>query len=181
MQIHQLQISFDPAEDRLRLRLTTTAGEEFRLFMTRRFLRLLWPELTKTAEASAAVKSPTPVARREVAAFEREKALAESDFKTPFQEPSAHAPRRFPLGETPFVATRAQVTIERPGAYRLTLDPQVGRGIELGFDDRLMHSFCRLIESAVRGADWDLPMLAASQAAAPESEAPPERSRRMLN
>lgn len=181
MQIHQLQITFDPAEDRLRLRLTTTAGEEFRLYMTRRFLRLLWPELTKTAEVTAAVKSPTPVARREVVAFEREKALAESDFKTPFQEPSAESPRRFPLGEAPFLATRAQVRVERAGAYRLTLDPQTGRGIELGLDDRLMHSFCRLIESAGRGADWDLPMLAASQPAMSGPDAPPAGTPRVLN
>jgi hypothetical protein len=181
MQIHQLQITFDPAEDRLRLRLTTTAGEEFRLYMTRRFVRLLWPELTKTAEVTAVVKSPTPVARREVVAFEREKALAESDFKTPFQEPSAETPRRFPLGETPFLATRAQVRVDRPGAYRLTLDPQAGRGIELGLDDRLMHSFCRLIESAVRGADWDLPMLAANPSATSGTDTPPGDSPRILN
>ena len=179
MNIHQLQVSFDAAEDRLRMRLSTTAGDEFRLFMTRRFVRLLWPELIKTFETSAAVKVPQAVARREVVAFEREKALAETDFKTPFREPVAQAPRRFPLGEAPFVATRAQVKIERPGAYRLTLDPQTGRGIELGLDDRLMHSLCRLIESAVRSADWDLPQFAANQAASGESAG--EQAPRLLN
>lgn len=179
MNIHQLQVSFDAAEDRLRMRLSTTAGEEFRLFMTRRFVRLLWPELIKTFETSAAVKVPQPVARREVVAFEREKALAETDFKTPFREPVAAAPRRFPLGQAPFVATRARVKIERPGAYRLTLDPQTGRGIELGLDDRLMHSLCRLIESAVRSADWDLPQFAANQAATAESAG--EQAPRVLN
>lgn len=169
MQIHQLQITFDPAEDRLRMRLSTTTGDEFRLFLTRRFVRLLWPELARTTEATVAIKSPTPVARREVVAFEREKALAASDFKTPFEEPDRAAPRRFPLGEAPFLATRAQVKVERPGAYRLTLDPQSGRGIELGLDDRLMHSFCQLILSAVRGADWDLPSLAGG----PQPHQPP--------
>ncbi len=179
MNIHQLQVSFDAAEDRLRMRLSTTAGEEFRLIMTRRFVRLLWPELIKTFETSTAVKVPQPVARREVVAFEREKALAETDFKTPFREPVKEAPHRFPLGEAPFLATRAQVKIERPGAYRLTLDPQAGRGIELGLDDRLMHSLCRLIESAVRSADWDLPQFAGTQAAVGESAG--EAAPRVLN
>ena len=163
MQIHQLQISFDAAEDRLRMRLSTTTGDEIRLFLTRRFVRLLWPELMKTVEAQAAVKVPTPAGRREVLAFEREKAIAATDFKTPFQErgQASAPPRQFPLGEAPFLATRARVQVERPGAYRLTLDPQTGRGIELGLDDRLMHSMCRLIESAARGAHWDLPYFSA--------------------
>jgi hypothetical protein len=163
------------------MRLTTTAGDEFRLYLTRRFVRLLWPELAKITEGAAAVRSPTPVARREVVAFEREKALAESDFKTPFQEPSAELPRRFPLGEAPFLATRAQVRVERPGAYRLTLDPHVGRGIELGLDDRLMHSFCQLIQSAVRGADWDLPSFASAPATRAGPGSPPEDPPRVLN
>ena len=177
MQIHQLQVSFDPIEDRLRMRLSTTAGEEIRLFLTRRFVRLLWPEMIKQMEASAAVKAPAPAARREVVAFEREKAISETDFSTPFQEPQTAA-RQFPLGEAPFIATRGQIRVERPGAYRLTLDPQTGRGIELGLDDRLMHSLCRLIEAAARGAQWDLPFFPAEPASAPGAA---EAAPRVLN
>jgi hypothetical protein len=180
MQIHQMQIGFDAAEDRLRMRLSTTNGDEFRLFLTRRFIRLLWPELLKTFETAVAIKAPEPVARREVVAFEREKAIAETDFKTPFRETMPEAPRHFPLGEMPFLATRAQVTVERPGAYRLTLDPQVGQGIELGLDNRLMYSLCQLIETAVHGADWDLPHLSPAPPAGegdPGATAPP----RVLN
>lgn len=156
MQIHQLQVLFDPAEDRLRVRLSTTAGDEFRLFLTRRFVRLLWPEINKVLAASALARVPAAVVPGEVVAFEREKALSSTDFKTPYQEPQAEVPRRFPLGEAPFLATRGRVQQDRPGHYRLTLDPQAGPGIELALDDRLMHSFIRLLESAVRGADWNL-------------------------
>lgn len=181
MQIHQMQVTFDAAEDRLRMRLSTTSGQEFRLFLTRRFVRLLWPELQTTVEKAAAVKSPAPVARREIVSFEREKALAETDFKTPFQESPSEVPRSFPLGEAPFLATRAQVRIERPGAYRLTLDPQAGRGIELGLDDRLMHSLARLIESAARAAQWDLPFLAPAAEPAVGSARPSDAPPRLLN
>ena len=37
------------------MRLSTTTGDEFRLFLTRRFVRLLWPELMKQVDASVAV------------------------------------------------------------------------------------------------------------------------------
>ncbi|MBL8385663.1 MAG: hypothetical protein JNM90_21440 [Burkholderiales bacterium] len=181
MQIHQMQVVFDAAEDRLRMRLSTTSGEEFRVFLTRRFVRLLWPELQRTVDRAAAARHPGPAARREIVSFEREKALTETDFKTPFQESGQAAPRQFPLGEVPFLATRAQVRIERPGTYRLTLDPQSGRGIELGLDDRLMHSLARLIESAARAAQWDLPFLAPASPAPAPGGAPAEEPPRLLN
>jgi hypothetical protein len=180
MQIHQLQVLFDPAEDRLRIRLSTTAGEEFRLFLTRRFVRLLWPEIHKVVTASTIARVPAAVVPDEVVAFEREKALATTDFKTPYQEPQAEVPRRFPLGETPFLATRGRIRQDRPGLYRLTLDPQSGPGIELALDDRLMHSFIRLLDSAVQGADWNLDAASGPPAQEPPAAADPG-SARVLN
>ncbi len=55
MNIHQLQLAFDAAEDRLLFRLSTTAGEEFRVFLTRRFVKMLWPHLVRTMDAGVAV------------------------------------------------------------------------------------------------------------------------------
>lgn len=162
MTIHQMQVAFDAAEDRLLLRLSTQAGEEFRLFLTRRFVRLLWPELTRALELSVAIKAPAAEARRELVAFEHEKAVRESDFSRGFDEPAPAARRRFPLGETPYNAVSGRIRAEGPGKFRLTLNPAKGTGIELAVDNRLMHSLCRLIESAVRKAEWDLPMITAA-------------------
>ena len=160
MTIHQMQVAFDAAEDRLLLRFSTKAGEEFRLFLTRRFVRLLWPELTRALELAVAIKAPAADARRELVAFEHEKAVRESDFSRGFDEPAPAAPRRFPLGEAPYNAVNGRVRAEGPGKFCLTLNPAKGAGIELAVDDRLMHSLCRLIESAARKAEWDLPMFA---------------------
>ena len=165
MTIHQLQVAFDSAEDRLRFRVTTTAGEEFRVFLTRRFVKALWPMLVNTIESKVAVKAPAVEARREVVAFEHEKAVRETDFKTPFQEPPAEAPRNFPLGAAPYVAAKGNVRLDN-GTFKLALNPAEGQGIEIGLDDRLMHSLCRLIEQAARGADWDLPYFAPDRAQA---------------
>ena len=184
MTIHQLQVAFDAAEDRLLFRLTTTAEEEFRIFLTRRFVRALWPMLVKTIESKVAVKAPAALARREVLAFEHEKAVRETDFKTPFQEQAAAAPRSFPLGHTPYVAANGNVRLEGAG-FKLALNPAQGQGIEIGLDDRLMHSLCRLIEQAVRNAEWDLPYFAPAPAAAtqnqPTESATPSPPKRRLN
>lgn len=176
MQIHQLQVVFDPAEDRLLLRVSTTDGQEIRAHLTRRFLRLLWPELMRVADAGVALRAPA--ARREVLAFEREKALAQTDFSRPFEH-AAGTPRSYPLGEAPFLAARARVQAVGPGAYRVSIDPQAGRGIEIALDDRLLHSLLRLVESATRAADWNLTL--AAIAPPPESGAGAAQGARLLN
>ena len=170
MTIHQLQVAFDAVQDRLLFRLTTTAQEEFRIFLTRRFVRALWPMLVKAIESKIAVKAPAAEARREVLAFEHEKAVRETDFKTPFREPAAEAPRQFPLGAAPYLAVKGNVRLEG-GAYKLALNPAEGQGIEIGLDDRLMHSLCRLIEQAACSAEWDLPYFAPPAPAVPPGEA----------
>jgi hypothetical protein len=179
MNIHQLQIAFDATEDRLLLRVSTTAQEEFRIFLTRRFIRILWPHLLQKLESKVAIKAPAPEARREVLAFEHEKAVRETDFSKPFSEPAPATPRLFPLGEAPFVAVHGQLRMESAGAYKLILNPAKGQGIEIGLDDRLMHSFCQLVETAARNADWDLGFFP-SAAVTPE-EAVAARPARMLN
>jgi hypothetical protein len=180
MNIHQLQLAFDAAEDRLLLRLSTTAGEEFRVFLTRRFVKMLWPHLLRTLEAGVVVKAPAAEVRREVLAFEREKAVRETDFSQPFAAPGA-APHQFPLGETPFVAIHGQLRVEAKGAYKLVLNPGDGRGVEIGLDERLMHSFCKLLESAARAGEWDLAFFPPPAAQAREEPASAPLPRHMLN
>ena len=159
MTIHQLQVAFDATEDRLLFRVTTVAGEEFRVFLTRRFVKGLWPLLVQTIASKVAVKAPIAEARREVMAFEHEKAVRETDFNTPFQAAPPEAPRHLPLGEAPYLATQGNVRLVE-GVFKLALNPATGQGIEIGLDDRLMHSLCRLIEQAARNAEWDLPHFA---------------------
>ena len=45
MQIHQLQIANDHLRERSILRVTTQAGEEYRICLARRFPRERWPHL----------------------------------------------------------------------------------------------------------------------------------------
>lgn len=144
------------------LRVTTVAGQEFRTFLTRRFLKGLWPLIQRTIDSKVALKAPSPETRSDVIAFEQQKAVAEADFSTPFVDEPA---RTFPLGETPYVAKQASVRLDGE-TFRLALNPDSGQGFEIGLDDKLMHSLCKLIEQAARSAEWDLPFFAAPSGAA---------------
>ena len=156
MQLHQLQVVFDAAEDRLLFRVSTTDQQEFRAWLTRRFIKLLWPHLVKSIETKVAVKTPMPDARREVMGFEHEKAVKETDFSKPFD---AAAERALPLGAAPFVVTQGNIQRDQHGNHAVTLNPAQGQGMSLAFDDRLMHSFCKLLDTAVRQAEWDMRLM----------------------
>lgn len=153
MQLHQLQVVFDAGEDRLLFRVSTTANQEFRAWLTRRFVKLLWPHLMKSIESKVAVKAPVPEARRAVMGFEHEKAVKETDFSKPFEAKEETA---LPLGNAPFVVTQGGIQRDAQGNHAVTLNPAQGQGISLSFDDRLMHSFCKLLEQAVAKAEWDI-------------------------
>ena len=57
----QIQIRFAPVEDRLLMRLSTDDGAEFRFWLTRRYVRIMWPilhQLTVSGAGAAATQSP---------------------------------------------------------------------------------------------------------------------------
>ncbi|MBN1101836.1 MAG: hypothetical protein JXL84_00330 [Deltaproteobacteria bacterium] len=151
--IHQIQIRFVPAEDRLMFRVRTTDQREFRLWFTRRYVKLLWKGLQQVLAETQSVISPDPQTRQAVLSFQHEQAVAKMDFSTPYQQGS-EAQR--PLGDEPVLLTNIQM---RPGPGKnqiLRLHPEQGPGVELALDATWLHSFCKLLADAVRKADWDL-------------------------
>ena len=171
MNIHQIQTLYDSTEDRVILRLSTSAGEESRSFLTRRFIKALWPNLQKTLEASIAIKAPIPETRKEVLAFEHQKVIQQGNFSTPFKEGTHDDARLFPLGETPFLVTNCQMTVQPSNSYVLTLHSVSGQGIEINLDQNLLHALCQLLEQATRHANWDLPFLINNTGQVPSLEA----------
>ena len=47
MQIHQLSVSYQAEQDRLLLRVSSTGGEEMRLWLTRRLMLGFWPLISQ--------------------------------------------------------------------------------------------------------------------------------------
>ena len=155
--IHQMQVVFAPEEDRLQLRINTQARTEFRFWLTRRFVKRLWPGLIQAMESQArpaAVAPPVdPTARAAILDFAHQQAIAQTDFSTKFLE----TPSQTPLGPLPILVTRARIEPrEQGGGYMVSFHPEGSYGIEVAMDPRLLHSFCKLLADAVSKADWDL-------------------------
>ena len=169
MKLRQLKIDFSPEGDRLLMQLSTSEGAEMRLWLTRRFVKLLWPLLVQLAEdASPRIKTQAnPEARKALLSLEHEQAVARADFSKPFDaEPVA-----MPLGAEPLLLARIQTGRDANGLPVLALHPADGQGLTLSFDAVLLHSVCRLLQAAVKKTDWDIELKLPGSEPQAESEA----------
>jgi hypothetical protein len=156
MSIHQIQISFVPEEDRLLLRFSTRQGEEYRLWLTRRFVRLLWPPLLQAVSAEfAAVTAGSPDARRSLMGLQQKEVLAAANFTDPFRHASPGAPS-FPLGEQPLLAHKLVLGSIGPGKTRLHFMPLQGDGVDMVLNRETAHSLLKLLSDACAKTDWGI-------------------------
>ncbi len=151
--LHQIQIRYVPQEDRILLRIKTTDRSEFRFWLTRRYVKLLWPIVVKMLEADQRVQlQANAEAKNAVLSFQHEKAIKESDFSTKYNEDADN----LPLGESPVVLARIQLKKPKQSDNLLCMHPERGKGIELAMNETLLHSFSKLLTDAVRVSEWDI-------------------------
>ena len=151
--LSQIQISFAPVEDRLLLRIATDDDNEFRFWLTRRYVKLLWPVLGQMLVVHPSVGTATSTqAQDAVIEFQREAALATADFDSEFN----NAPKQLPSGESPLLLVRVQHKRNPSSAAVLCLHPTNGQGIEFALEPQLLHSLRALLQDGLAKADWDL-------------------------
>jgi hypothetical protein len=166
-QISQIQVAFSPLEDRLLLRVNTGDRKEFRFWITRRYLKLLWPVLLKMLADNPQVRLQASVeARQTVLSFLHEQAISQADFSREFEESDS----QLPLGSTPLLLARIQVKHDAQERQVLCLHPEQGKGLEIAVNDKLLHALSRLIIEAATGCGWDLALVKTARQPADERE-----------
>lgn len=167
MDIHQLSLNYQQEHDRILMRINTTAGEELRLWFTRRLSLGLLPLLAKTvAEQVARLDaakpghiSPSAMAdaqtKQMLAEFKREESLQKADFQTPYNE----QPAKLPLGAEPLLVTEVNITPLPTGQLQLKFNeivPGAGapRGFQVSLEQNLVHGFLHLLDKAVQTSQW---------------------------
>lgn len=150
-QLEQFNASYNAAQDRLLLRIRSSDDAEFRFWITRRYLALLWPLLMKMADEFSALKATDPATRSTLAELAHGEAVNKADFGSTYRDGSL-----YPLGEDPILLGRVTVKPLQGNTQTLTLLPQEGQGINLDLDERLVHVLARLLQQAAVAADWAL-------------------------
>jgi hypothetical protein len=175
VKLQQLKVDYSAEQDRLLMLIATSDGAELRLWLTRRYVKLLWPLLVKLAEeASPRIRTQAnPEARKALLGIEHEQAVSKADFSKVYEKKS----RATPLGEEPLLLGRIQTGHDRKGRPVLALHPANGQGVTLTLDAVLLHSVCRLLQAAVKKSGWDVEL----KLPGPDEAANEERVRRTIN
>lgn len=160
-QMHQMQLSYVSTEDRLLFRLNTKERQEFRFWMTRRYVGILWHTLNQLLskpdpvhEADVPEKGPVlhdPLVESAMKEIKHQEMVSQADFKTQYQESSY-----LPLGETPSLLFSVGIKPNPEGQAMICMHPEKGEGIEMVLNEQILHSLCQLIIDTTSKADWKL-------------------------
>jgi hypothetical protein len=168
MQVRQLQVAHDSVQDRLVLRIGTQANEEIRVFITRRFLRELWPHLATTLSGAAAPAKPSPAPAEDAPA---------ATFAEPFREDNP----TYPLGSNPLLAAEATLEAAGEGSWRLILREMRERGVTLNLNGELLQALCSMLRATAGQAGWDLALDYAGGAPKPPPATPAPQGNKLLH
>lgn len=176
VKLRQLKVDYNAEQDRLLMLIAASDAVELRMWLTRRFVKLLWPLLVKLAEeASPRIRTQAnPEARKALLGIEHQQAVQKADFSKAYEG----GPRDMPLGEEPLLLGRMQTGHDRNGQPVLALHPAEGQGVTLTLDAVLLHSVCRLLQAAVKKSGWDMELKLPGTEAAPAADA---RAGRTIN
>lgn len=143
MKLHQLNVGLDAQQDRLLLRISTSTGEEFRFWLTRRLIQRCWPLWVKVMqEAEGFAVSNVPLEFRHAAAVEQ------ADFATPYTAATSTT--------EPVLLAQFALRATKPGRYEMTLAPRSGQKLNVQLIATHLHGLVQLLQAAVRDADWAL-------------------------
>lgn len=142
MQIRQLQVACDQLQDRLLLRIATQQDEEYRIWLTRRFLREIWPHLARVAGHHV---EPAPAASEKPAD-------QTANYEQPFSDENA----TYPLGITPLLSSEIKVDTLSDGTFNLRFREGRERSFQLGLNVELLQTLCAMLRAGAEHAQWNL-------------------------
>ena len=144
-QLHQMNIAYVPKEDRLLLRVSSRSGDEYRVWLTRRFTGILIDVLNKEIDKSGGV--PTIASSQETKKMVKEGALEKS-----YDNDSAN----YPLGESGVLAFRLNAGKAQDGSLKLELSPEKGKGITINLNKALLYMFYNILTQGIDQSGWRL-------------------------
>jgi hypothetical protein len=173
MQIHQLNLKYDPEQDRLLLRINTKTAEEIRLWLSRRLtvgvlplMRKLTTEQTTKSAALAAEQGTgfsarDPKVREILSEFNKDATLRSSDFVTPFKEAPSSEGTAVQALLVSTVAITPLANLHLVVKFTGHLVARAGqanekRDVQIDLDERLMHGFMHLLETAFIASQWSV-------------------------
>ena len=146
---NQINLNYDPAEDRILIR-ASEGEKEYRAWWTRRLaLRIhkLFGEHAFPTENSASHLQPDQ--QQNLGDIEKQGAVQQADFSTPYQGDARH----YPLGEEGILVQR--IDIKTTGKIvKIIMLPAEGEGMTLALPPGQRYSFEHMLQGVMTAAEW---------------------------
>ena len=169
MDIHQLSIRYNGEQDRILVRINTSAGDEVQMWLTRRLVLSLWPLLNRVVIDHLAIPADAktdgfvdlaamgPGTRKMLADMRQQEAVQNGDFVTPYQGAATNRP----LGDTPLLVTEVNLTPKDGNLLLMNFkeqlsEPTSSRGFQLDMPAELVFGVIQLLSQALGQAQWQV-------------------------
>lgn len=150
--ISQMQMLYNPEEDRILFRVNTTDRQQFRFWLTRRYSILLLKVLKEHLDSDPDVTlQETPQAKEAVKSFKQERAITSANFNDQFDESA----NELPLGKEVPVAFKLTYNL-KDGNLNIGLQPKEGQGINMAINRDINMSLTTLLLTAAKKGEWRL-------------------------
>jgi len=143
-----MTVNYVAEQDRVLLRVSTTDNTEVQLWLTRRFIKILWDVLVQTVDSLGRQDRPSDMKdERSVAAaraVEHQEALKKVLTDTPSdsnEPPTA-------MSTNPLLIVEINSRLDKNGTAHLNLKNNDGKDILLTLNTELLHGFC------IRSVRW---------------------------
>lgn len=161
MDLHQIQVTYQPNEDRLlhRTSFRTDEGalQEIGAWLTRRAFQGLWSGIVDALKAQVRLDKPQAAhASAEIVGMEHHASVTAMKESGGFGSAYETRVRDYPLGETPVLVTATRFSIAANQPLRINFVSESGKGFEIAFTPQVLHGFCKLLMEAEKKAQWDL-------------------------
>ena len=135
--LHQITMSYSTEDDRMLLRVSTTDKTEYRLWLTRRFVRVLWGALIQVLEREPSLKKGlTPKVKKAVVAMQHHEAVSAADFSRGHDEGYDD----LTSNTGPQLVVGGSVTPGDKGLTGLRLKTRDGRDFNFALNKNLLHA-----------------------------------------
>jgi hypothetical protein len=152
--LEQLNITYDPVQDRMLLKINTGESGEYRIWLTRRYTEILANLLVEMMEKEGGIQNIAShhdtINQLKGGAFDKEYALA-PDFHEGKQPMKV-----LPLGAEGILGYRINFGREPSGNIKLELLPEHGQGVNLSLNRTLLFMMYNMMEQGAGQANWNI-------------------------
>jgi hypothetical protein len=161
MDLHQIQVTYQPNEDRILCQASFKAEDgalqEVRAWLTRRLVKSLWIGIIEALETQVTLDKPQAAhASAEIVGMEHQACVTAMRDSGSFNNAYETGVQSHPLGEVPMLVSAASFSTAPDQPIRINFTSADNRGFEIAFMQPVLHGFCTLLKDAVKNAQWDM-------------------------